>query len=43
MYQWHLTPGGVNFKTNFDFLETLPYKMISTAKPFLATGFRWNT
>ena len=43
MYQWHLTPGGVNLKTNFDFLEKLPYKMISTAKPFLATGFRWNT
>ena len=27
MYQWHLTPGGVNLKTNFDFLETLPCKI----------------
>lgn len=38
MYQWHLTPGGVNLKTNFDFLETLPCKMISTAITFLDDG-----
>ena len=43
MYQWHLKPGGVNLKTIFNFLETLPCKMISTAKPFLAKEFRWNT
>ena len=43
MYQWHLTPGDVNLKTNFDFLEKLICKMISTAKPFLTTEFRWNT
>ena len=39
MYQWHLKPGGVNLKTIFNFLETLPCKMISTAKPFLAKSF----
>ena len=22
MYQWHLTPGGVNLKTIFNFLES---------------------
>ena len=43
MYQWHLTRRGDNLKTNVDFIEMLPCKMISTAKLFFTTEFRWNT
>ena len=43
MLSKHLTPGDVNLKAMFNFLETLTCKMSSTAKPFLTKEFRWNT